>query len=166
MQVTLIFGLLPSSVTCTGRRGRRQVLRRYTSGPSQDSGDRPGWEAFRRILRRCRGPRPGNHRWPPRPLASPSPGRRATATWRASGSANRILRLLGPSGPPTATYPTGFMIADAVRYMSVHSWKQPDSHGHSGTSPGQKEQPARPGNPSSRAIFAGGGRCWVRTNVG
>ena len=58
------------------------------------------------------------------------------------------------------------MIADAVRYMSVHSWKQPDSHGHSGTSPGQKQQPARPGKPSSRAISAGGGRCWVRTNVG
>ena len=30
---------------------------------------------------------------------------------------------------------------------------------------GPNEQPARPGNPSSRAIFAGGGRCWVRTNV-
>jgi hypothetical protein len=58
------------------------------------------------------------------------------------------------------------MIADPVRYMSVHNRKQPDSHGRSWTSPGQKEQPARPGNPSSRAIFAGGGRCWVRTNVG
>ena len=55
---------------------------------------------------------------------------------------------------------------DAVRYMSVHSWKQPDSHGHSGTSPGTKQQPARPGKPSSRAISAGGGRCWVRTSVG
>ena len=60
----------------------------------------------------------------------------------------------------------GFMIADAVRYMSVHSWKQPDSHGHSGTSQPQKQQPARPGIPSSRAVSAGSGRCWVRTNVG
>jgi hypothetical protein len=59
-----------------------------------------------------------------------------------------------PSGP------------DAVRYMSVHSWKQPDSHGRSGTSSSQKQQPARQGKPSSQAIFAGGGRCWVRTNVG
>jgi len=25
-----------------------------------------------------------------------------------------------------ADHPAGFMIADAVRYMSVHSWKQPD----------------------------------------
>ena len=25
------------------------------------------------------------------------------------------------------------MIADAVRYMSVHSWKQPDSFGRNGT---------------------------------
>ena len=40
-----------------------------------------------------------------------------------SGSADRL------SGP------------DAVRYMSVHSWKQPDPHGHSGTS--QAKAPAR-----------------------
>src|ERR1039458_8093212 len=33
-----------------------------------------------------------------------------------------------------------FMIADAVRYMSVHSWTQWDSHGLSGTSSGQKHQ--------------------------
>jgi hypothetical protein len=58
------------------------------------------------------------------------------------------------------------MIADAVRYMSVHSWKQPDSQGHSGTSQLRKQQPARPGIPSSRAVSAGSGRCWVRTNVG
>jgi len=25
------------------------------------------------------------------------------------------------------------------RYMSVHSWKQPDSHGHSGTSQSRKQ---------------------------
>ncbi len=79
---------------------------------------------------------------------------------------NRFFRILAQSDPTTTTHPTRPMIADAVRYMSVHSWKQPDSHGHSGTSPGQKEQPARPGKPSSQAISAGGGRCWVRTNVG
>jgi hypothetical protein len=55
---------------------------------------------------------------------------------------------------------------DAVRYMSVHSWKQPDSHGHNGTSSSQKQQPARPGKPRPRAVSAGSGRCWVRTNVG
>jgi hypothetical protein len=55
---------------------------------------------------------------------------------------------------------------DAVRYMSVHSWKQPDLHGHSGTSSGQKHQPATPRKPRPRAISAGSGRCWVRTNVG
>jgi hypothetical protein len=59
-----------------------------------------------------------------------------------------------------------FMIADAVRYMSVHSWKQQDSYGRSGTSRRPKEQPARPGTCSSRGISAGSGRCWVRTNVG
>jgi hypothetical protein len=55
---------------------------------------------------------------------------------------------------------------DAVRYMSVHSWKQPDSNGHNGTSQRPKQRPASPGNPRPRAVFAGGGRCWVRTNVG
>jgi len=39
----------------------------------------------------------------------------------ASGSVNRIFRLPGLGDPPTAIHPTGFMIADAVRYMSVHS---------------------------------------------
>src|ERR1039458_5028292 len=34
---------------------------------------------------------------------------------------------------------------------------------HSGT---RQRRRARPGKPSSRAIFAGGGRCWVRTSVG
>ncbi len=41
----------------------------------------------------------------------------------ASGSVNRIFRLLAQSDPATRT---GFMIADAVRYMSVHSWTQWD----------------------------------------
>jgi hypothetical protein len=81
----------------------------------------------------------------------------------ASGSVNRTFRLLVQSDPTTRT---GFMIADAVRYMSAHSWTQWDSHGLSGTSSGPKQQPARPGKSSSRAISAGGGRCWVRTNVG
>src|ERR1700733_16200872 len=31
--------------------------------------------------------------------------------------------------------------------MSVHSWKQPDSHGCSRTSPGPRQQPASPGMP-------------------
>jgi len=42
---------------------------------------------------------------------------------------------------------------DAVRYMSVHSWKQPDSHGRSGTSWGRKQRPARLGNPQATGHF-------------
>ena len=34
---------------------------------------------------------------------------------------------------------------------------------HSGTT---ARRPASPGMPRPRAVFAGGGRCWVRTNVG
>ena len=76
--------------------------------------------------------------------------RMITATNEASGPENYTFRLLVQSDPATRT---GFMIAVAVRYMSVHSWKQPDSHGHSGTSQPRKQQPARPGIPSSRAVF-------------
>jgi hypothetical protein len=47
--------------------------------------------------------------------------------------------------------------------MSVHSWKQPDSHGHNGTSSGQKHPPASPGNPRPWAVSAGGGRSRIRT---
>jgi hypothetical protein len=36
------------------------------------------------------------------------------------------------------------MIADAVRYTSVHSWKQPDSHGLSRTPQDPKQRPAIP----------------------
>jgi|HubBroStandDraft_4_1064222.scaffolds.fasta_scaffold865691_1 hypothetical protein len=56
---------------------------------------------------------------------------------RSKRSGEPLLRLL-------ADHPAGFMIADAVRYMSVHSWNQPDSHGLNGTSQPQKQQPARP----------------------
>ena len=40
------------------------------------------------------------------------------------------------------------------------------SDGHRGGSSGQIQQPARPGIPSSRAVSAGSGGCWVRTSVG
>jgi hypothetical protein len=85
---------------------------------------------------------------------------------RKSGSVNRPLPLPRHERSAKMRHQTGAMIADAVRYMSVHSRKQPDSHGHSGTSWPRRQQPARRGIPSSRAISAGGGRCWVRTNVG
>ena len=76
------------------------------------------------------------------------------------------FRFLVPSNSAQMLRQAGLMIADAVRYMSVHSRKQPNSHGHSGTSQPRKQQPARPGIPSSRAVSAGSGRCWVRTSVG
>jgi hypothetical protein len=50
----------------------------------------------------------------------------------------------------------------AVRYMSVDSRKQPDSQGRDGTPSRETQQPARPGKPRSRAVFAGGGRCCVQ----
>jgi len=83
-----------------------------------------------------------------------------------SGPVNRPLPLPRPGRSAQMRPQAGSMIADAVRYMSVHSWKQPDSHGHSGTSQPKKQQPARRGIPSSRAVSAGSGRCWVRTSVG
>src|ERR1017187_3304467 len=103
--------------------------------------------------RRCS---PGTGDWSPADGTTP-----ATPSWLAG-----LICLLAPDAPTTPATRPGLMIADAVRYMSVHSWTQPDSHGLSGTSSGKKQQPARPGTPSSRAISAGSGRCWVRTNVG
>jgi hypothetical protein len=99
-------------------------------------------------------------------LACLSPDRMTTAAERIKRFGGALLPPSRPGRSAHGDHPTGFMIADAVRYMSVHSWKQPDSHGHSGTSAGQKQQPASPGKSSSRAISAGSGRCWVRTNVG
>jgi hypothetical protein len=75
---------------------------------------------------------PRNHRWPPRPVTAADGYRNSQRAVRVS----RFFRLLGLSDPPTATTREGFMIPDAVRYMSVHSWTQWDSHGLSGTSPG------------------------------
>jgi hypothetical protein len=34
-------------------------------------------------------------------------------------------RFSAPSDPPKMRHQAGSMIADAVRYMSVHSWNQP-----------------------------------------
>ena len=66
---------------------------------------------------------------------------------------NRPLPLPRPERSAQMRHRAGSMIADAVRYMSVHSWKQPDSHGHSGTSQPRKQQPARPGNPQLTGRF-------------
>jgi hypothetical protein len=56
--------------------------------------------------------------------------------WRSAGA---LSPSSGTAGPPVisrwwrARVNRLLMIADAVRYMSVHSRKQPDSHGRSGT---------------------------------
>jgi len=101
-------------------------------------------------------------------LRMPHPSGRMTT---AAEGIKRLGELLAPdrwpeNKPSRACRLAWFMIADDFRYMSVRSWKQWDSHGLSGTSPGLKQSPARPGRPRSRAISAGSGRCWVRTNVG
>lgn len=60
-------------------------------------------------------------------LAGSSPravGHRKPGT---SSSVNRRLPLLRPERSAQMRHRAGFMIADAVRYMSVHSWKQPDA---------------------------------------
>ena len=78
------------------------------------------------------------------------PGNGTKRAWigKASGSADRSF------GP------------DAVRYMSVtiatHDLQR-HTMTHGGT---RRKRPAGPRFRSERAVFAGGGRCWVRTNVG
>jgi hypothetical protein len=84
-----------------------------------------------------------------RRTTSDRPGPGGYLTEDSGPSKSRSKRFGEPRLPPSrpepsahADHPTGFMIADAVRYMSVHSWKQPDSHGHRGIPPGLKQQPA------------------------
>jgi hypothetical protein len=67
-----------------------------------------------------------------RPASSPLEDRRNRGT---SGSADR------------------WSIPDAVRYMSVHSRKQPDSHGHSGTSMGPRQPHVRLAKPQAMGRF-------------
>jgi hypothetical protein len=54
----------------------------------------------------------------------------------------------------------------AVRYVSVDSATWRSAPPRDDTRRDKAKRPAVPGNPSSRAVFAGDGRCWVRTNVG
>ena len=56
----------------------------------------------------------------------------------ATGSVNRPLLLPRAERSTQMRHQAGSMIADSVRYMSLHSRKQPDSHGHSGTSQSRK----------------------------
>ena len=85
--------------------------------------------------------------WPTVSLARSSPmtGPRIGG---ASGAVNRLLRR------------------ESVRHMSVSTATRGLTAAHHETSGTTTRRPARPGTTSSRAIFAGGGRCWVRTSVG
>jgi hypothetical protein len=94
---------------------------RYRTGPSPTTARGP-----------CMGQPPGHQRSSGR-LAGCLP---RTVGHRNPGASGSVNRFSAPS-PRTIRPPTGLMITDAVRYMSVHSWKQPDSHGYSGTSSGQ-----------------------------
>jgi hypothetical protein len=55
---------------------------------------------------------------------------------------------------------------DAVRYMSVHSGTHRDLAAHRRTQRDNGKTARDAGFPRPRAVCAGGGRCWVRTNVG
>jgi hypothetical protein len=71
---------------------------------------------------------------------SPGPDRQLTPAFNIAWPGQRpdggeLLRSHRPGSRLPRPCQTAFMIADAVRYMSVHSWKQPDSGGRSGTLP-------------------------------
>ena len=66
--------------------------------------------------------------------------------WSAESPASPQVRAKPPPVRADPGHQAGSMIADAVRYMSVHSWKQPDSHGRSGTSQPRKQQPREAGD--------------------
>jgi hypothetical protein len=54
----------------------------------------------------------------------------------------------------------------AVRYTSVDTATRRPAVTHSDTRRDKKETARRAAFRSKRAVFADGGRCWVRTNVG
>ena len=92
----------------------------------------------------------------------PSRSRMTVAAGEESGSVNRCLRFLARAIRPHDR-------AHDHRRCPLYVRAQLDTVGLSWTQRDLvrlKQQPARPGKPSSRAISAGGGRCWVRTNVG
>jgi hypothetical protein len=49
-----------------------------------------------------------------------------------------------------------------VRYMSEHSWKQPDSHGRNGTTTARGTTTALARMRRPRAVSADGGGCWTK----
>ena len=67
------------------------------------------------------------------------------------GASGAVNRWLGP---------------DSVRHMSVTTATQRLTAAHHETQRDKTEKTREAGIPSSRAVSAGGGRCWVRTSVG
>jgi hypothetical protein len=162
--------------------GTCQVHRRSTAGPSRVHADsdparlqpdapRAGRGALHRGAgRQARTLRRTADRQ--HPLASPPPDPGSAATrCAADGSClcvgqDEAIKDL-PEGLQTRRQSSGrpaqpggtsgsadrWSIPDAVRYMSVHSRKQPDSHGHSGTSMGPRQPHVRLAKPQATGRF-------------
>jgi hypothetical protein len=162
--------------------GTCQVHRRSTAGPSRVHADsdparlqpdapRAGRGALHRGARRqARTLRRTADRQHPLGESAARSRVRSDALRRG-----RILSVRGPgrshqgssrglADPPAVLWNTGatggtsgsadrWSIPDAVRYMSVHSRKQPDSHGHSGTSMGPRQPHVRLAKPQAMGCF-------------
>ena len=70
-----------------------------------------------------------------------------------AGSGRHRRPCLAQNGRPRSSGGMSFMIADSVRYMSVHSRKQRDSAGPSGTRRHRSRRPERSQNPQAMARF-------------
>jgi hypothetical protein len=144
--------LLSAILTCGYIRGTRKVHQRSISGPRLRACTSAA-ESTPVGPCRARGAAPAvsQRRRPASPngCALPSPGHgkpsrcQERAVARTAGSA-RTLSAIRPQLP----------LQDALRR---HLMKQPGA---------RRRRPATPHICSARAVSAGGGRCWVRTNEG
>ena len=81
--------------------------------------------------------------------------------WRARHRGRLTMEIGGASGVVNR-----LLRPESVRHMSVTTATQRLTAAHHETQRDKTERPASPGIPSSRAVSAGSGRCWVRTSVG
>ncbi len=96
-------------------------------------------------------------------------GHSPAADRRAPGGPSPGARIMGQKRAQigkASGYTHRSFRPDPVRYMSVTIATHRPAVTHADTRRDKKETACGPRFRSPEAVFAGGGRCWVRTNVG
>jgi hypothetical protein len=120
----------PWLLGCPGTRRQHAVSAERTAAPTAQRLYMSGYmKGLPKVHRSCRG-WDGCIAWP----------EQRQRVVNSSAITEQDPACLGRARPRQ----TAFMIADAVRYMAVHSWKQPDSDGRGGTLPTVQETAREP----------------------